>query len=82
MQVWFDGNLSMFFKPIHQIFFVLPGTGSVLNAAGQIEMDAMIMSGKDLELGSIACVQDIRNPVSLARKVMEEVNELIYVHCV
>lgn len=46
----------------------------MLNADGQIEMDAMIMNGSGLELGSVACVKDVKNPVNLARKVMEEVS--------
>ncbi|ELU08852.1 hypothetical protein CAPTEDRAFT_206039 [Capitella teleta] len=55
------------------------GTGSVLNADGQIEMDAMIMNGSGLELGSVACVKDIKNPVNLARKVMEESDHTLLV---
>jgi beta-aspartyl-peptidase (threonine type) len=48
------------------------GRGSYLNAAGQIEMDALIMNGANLDLGAIAAVQRILNPVSLARLVMTE----------
>jgi beta-aspartyl-peptidase (threonine type) len=46
------------------------GRGSVPNKAGVVEMDAMIMDGRDLALGAVACVQRVRNPVSLARRVM------------
>ena len=49
------------------------GTGSVLNANGEIEMDSIIMDGQSLQVGAVTCVQNIANPVSLARKVMEEV---------
>lgn len=47
------------------------GIGSCLNAAGEVEMDASIMSGADLRVGAVALVKDVRNPVRLARAVME-----------
>jgi beta-aspartyl-peptidase (threonine type) len=47
------------------------GVGSVLNAEGEIELDAAIMDGKALNAGAVAAVKNVRNPVSLARKVME-----------
>lgn len=47
------------------------GRGSYLNAAGRIEMDALIMDGASLQLGAVAAVQNVLNPISLARKVME-----------
>ena len=46
------------------------GHGSYLNAAGQIEMDALIMDGETMDMGAIAAVQFIKNPISLARLVM------------
>ena len=36
-------------------------------------MDAVIMEGKSLTAGAVACVQNISNPVKLARMVMEKV---------
>ena len=36
------------------------------------EMDAMIMDGKELHTGAIAAARNIKNPISLARKVMEQ----------
>lgn len=48
------------------------GTGSVLNSAGEIEMDAMVMDGRSLQAGSVACVQNLQHPVTLARMVMEK----------
>ena len=45
----------------------------MLNANGEVEMDAIIMDGRTLALGAIACVQDIENPISLARMVMQQV---------
>jgi beta-aspartyl-peptidase (threonine type) len=48
------------------------GTGSTLNALGQVEMDAAIMDGKTLRIGAVAAVQEIKNPIRLARRVMED----------
>jgi beta-aspartyl-peptidase (threonine type) len=47
------------------------GRGSVLNCHGTIEMDAAIMSGSDLSAGAVAGVSGVRNPISLARLVMQ-----------
>jgi L-asparaginase / beta-aspartyl-peptidase len=46
------------------------GRGSALNAKGQVEMDAAIMDGKSLNSGAVAIVQNVRNPISLAKAVM------------
>ena len=48
------------------------GCGSVLNEYGKVEMDAAIMDGRDLSAGAVAAVQNIPNPVQLARLVMSE----------
>ncbi len=48
------------------------GKGSVFNAEGKQEMDASIMEGKELEAGAVAAIQGIKNPIKLARKIMEE----------
>jgi len=48
------------------------GRGSVFTHDGKHEMDACIMNGKDLTAGSIAGVKNIRNPIQLARAVMEK----------
>jgi L-asparaginase / beta-aspartyl-peptidase len=48
------------------------GRGSVLNAEGRVEMDAALMNGSDLRAGAVACISQIRNPIALARKVMEQ----------
>jgi beta-aspartyl-peptidase (threonine type) len=48
------------------------GTGSTLNSLGQVEMDAAIMDGVTLRAGAVAAVGGIKNPISLARRVMED----------
>ena len=47
------------------------GRGSVFTYEGRIEMDAAIMDGRTLEAGAVAGVTATRNPISLARAVME-----------
>lgn len=47
------------------------GKGAVFNCAGENEMDAAIMSGADLKAGAVAGVRNIRNPIELARLVMD-----------
>lgn len=48
------------------------GKGAVFTNTGTHEMDASIMNGKDLMAGAIAGVQGVKNPISLARAVMEQ----------
>tara|TARA_B100000161_G_scaffold259396_1_gene225306 strand:+ start:817 stop:1785 length:969 start_codon:yes stop_codon:yes gene_type:complete len=48
------------------------GKGSVLSNNEEVEMDASIMTGHNLNAGSISGIKHIKNPISLARKVMEE----------
>lgn len=47
------------------------GTGSVLNAEGAVEMDASVMDGESLASGGVACIRRVRNPVRVARRVMQ-----------
>jgi beta-aspartyl-peptidase (threonine type) len=48
------------------------GRGSVFTSAGTNEMDASIMDGKALKAGAVGSVQHIKNPINLARLVMEK----------
>ncbi len=48
------------------------GRGAVLNEHGHIELDAAIMSGKDLRAGAVAGISCVANPVKIARKLLEE----------
>lgn len=48
------------------------GTGSVRNAAGEVECDAAIMDGSDLSVGGVAAVRTLRHPISVARRMLPE----------
>lgn len=48
------------------------GYGSVLNLEGYVEMDASIIDGDTGRFGAVAAVRDVANPVSLARRVLED----------
>jgi len=45
------------------------GTGSVLTSDGRAQMDAGVMDGETLDVGAVAGVERIKNPVALARLV-------------
>lgn len=47
------------------------GTGSVLNARDDVEMDASVMAGDTLAAGGVACIQRVRNPVLVAKRVLQ-----------
>jgi beta-aspartyl-peptidase (threonine type) len=47
------------------------GTGSVLNAHGDVEMDASVMAGDALAAGGVTCIQRVRNPVLVAKRVLQ-----------
>ena len=47
------------------------GTGSYRNEKGEVEMDAIIVDGKQLRFGSLACLQHCRNPIRVARKLLD-----------
>jgi beta-aspartyl-peptidase (threonine type) len=48
------------------------GYGSVLTSAGTVETDASIMEGDRLRNGAVGAVSGIRNPVTLARRILED----------
>lgn len=48
------------------------GRGAVMNTFGGHELDATIMDGKTRACGSVGGVTTVKNPISLARKVMEK----------
>jgi L-asparaginase / beta-aspartyl-peptidase len=53
------------------------GTGACLTSDGNIELDAGIMEGHTLQVGAVACVELIKNPISLARKILESPHVLL-----
>lgn len=48
------------------------GRGAVFTHEGKVELDAAIMDGRKLKAGAVAFVKNIRNPIRLARLVMEQ----------
>ena len=48
------------------------GKGAVFTYEGRNELDASIMSGRDLNAGAVSGVVGVRNPITLARAVMEQ----------
>jgi L-asparaginase / beta-aspartyl-peptidase len=55
------------------------GHGSVLTSAGTVEMDASIMEGDRLACGAVAAVSRVKNPISLARHVLDEGRHVLLV---
>ena len=53
------------------------GTGSVLNRRGEAVLDASIMDGEDLRVGGVAAVRTIRNPVRVARRVIDATRQVL-----
>ncbi len=53
------------------------GKGSVFTNKGTHEMDASIMEGKTLHAGAVALVPNIKNPISLARQIMEKSEQVM-----
>ena len=54
------------------------GRGAVMTSQGKHELDAAIMDGTNREAGAITGVTTVKNPISLARKVMEESRHILF----
>src|SRR5215204_3972114 len=48
------------------------GVGARLNRDGIVQLDAIIMDGVELKSGAVGAVEHIRNPIRLARRILEE----------
>lgn len=55
------------------------GKGAVYNAEGKHELDASIMDGRTLACGAVASVRTVKNPISLARLVMEKSGQVMLI---
>ena len=55
------------------------GRGSFMNQSGEVELDASIMNGANLRAGAVAAVQNVKNPISLARAIMEQSDHVLLV---
>jgi len=55
------------------------GYGSSLTIDKRVEMEASIMDGKTLQAGAVGLLKDIRNPIRLARLVMEKTDHVLLV---
>jgi beta-aspartyl-peptidase (threonine type) len=53
------------------------GKGAVFNSAGAHELDASIMDGRTLDGGAVAGVTTVRNPIGLARLVMNRTRHVL-----
>src|ERR1700685_3342274 len=55
------------------------GRGSFLNRDGRVQLDALIMDGATLRAGGVGCVERVRNPVRVARKILSESPHVYFV---
>ena len=55
------------------------GRGSFLNRDGKVQLDAFIMDGATLRGGGVGCVERVRNPVRVARKILSDSTHVYFV---
>src|SRR5882672_4821153 len=55
------------------------GYGSHLNMDGRVECDAIVMNGATLRSGAAATLQRVKNPIQLARKILESCPHMMLV---
>jgi len=78
-----NGNSSL--DAVEQAIIILEnnelfnaGRGSVYTSEQKQEMDASIMFGKNQDAGAVAGVATVKNPISLARYVMEQTKHVMF----
>lgn len=57
------------------------GIGSHLNRDGKVQLDAILMDGATLKSGAAAAVERIRNPIRLARLILERSDHMLLAGC-
>jgi N4-(beta-N-acetylglucosaminyl)-L-asparaginase len=55
------------------------GFGGLPNEDGVVQLDAAIMDGRTHRVGAVAALERIKNPISVARKVMERTQHVMLV---
>jgi len=55
------------------------GIGSHLNRDGRVQLDAIVMDGATLKAGAVAAVERVRNPIRLARSILEKSEHMMLV---
>lgn len=55
------------------------GVGSHLNRDGRVQLDAILMDGRTLKSGAVAGVERLRNPIHIARLVLERSEHMLLV---
>lgn len=55
------------------------GKGAVFNALGKHEMDASLMIGDTRHAGAVAAVPNVKNPILLARKVLDHSDHVLLI---
>jgi beta-aspartyl-peptidase (threonine type) len=55
------------------------GRGAALTREGAVELDAAVMEGRQQRAGAVASVRHVRNPIELARRVMEKSRHVLLV---
>ena len=55
------------------------GRGSFLTRDGRVQLDALMMDGNTLRAGGVGCVEHIRNPIQVARLVLEKSSHVYFV---
>src|SRR5260221_11212969 len=55
------------------------GRGSFLNRDGKVQLDAFIMDGATLRGGGVGCVERLRNPIRVARKILSDSPHVYFV---